>query len=111
MGRALVLIQAASLRSAEPSTRLEKLNKRKNENPKPSDARSHADPLDATLALTLSALLGFSPFIYCYLSPPEFFSRRFFFLIVKRSFTVRCYTRYRSAPIRVYICNTAISLL
>ena len=48
----LVLIQVgvASLRLAKHTPR--KTEKSKNENPKPSDARSHADPLDATLALT-----------------------------------------------------------
>ena len=79
--RVLVLIQVgvASLRRAEPSTRLEKLNTRKNENPKPSDARSHADPLDATLALTLSALLGFFLVFHRILSTAGVFSPGGFF--------------------------------
>jgi hypothetical protein len=75
----LVLIQVgvASLRRAKHTPR--KTEKSKNENPKPSDAASHADPLSATSALMLSALLGFFlvfvPFTICRW---DFFSRRLF---------------------------------
>jgi hypothetical protein len=56
----LVLIQVgvASLRRAKHTPH--KISGGKNENSKPSDAESHAKPLSATLALTLSANLNFT---------------------------------------------------
>ena len=65
--RVLVLIQVgvASLRRAKHTPH--KINRGKNENSKPSDAESHAKPLSATLALTLSANLNFTRLLPIYL--------------------------------------------
>jgi hypothetical protein len=78
----LIQVGVASLRRAKHTPR--KTEKSKNENPKPSDAASHADPLSATAALTLSALLGFCSFLCRLYLAQGFFSLRFFFLSVKR---------------------------
>ena len=83
----------------------------KNENPKPSDAASHADPLSATAALTLSALLGFCSFLCRLYLAQGFFSLRFFFLSVKRICNVNLYTcigQYTFGITSKYCCHTFV---
>jgi len=109
--RVLVLIQVgvASLRRAKHTPR--KTEKSKNENPKPSDAASHADPLSATAALTLSALLGFCSFLCRLYLAQGFFSLRFFFLFVKRICNVNLYTcigQYTFGIASKYRCHTFV---
>jgi hypothetical protein len=61
---ACACLDTSRRRFAPPSQAHASQNQREqNENSKPSDAESHAKPLSATLALTLSANLNFTRFL------------------------------------------------